>query len=324
MRRIILYFYCSILVTHIYCYIYPLHAYTVQHSTDPRGFAFVVFQDAATVDLVMVDKDKHEINHKIVDVKRAQARGVAPPSIHEKQLAAAAAAAAASPRAALPESSASLAAVPATSSNDPSPEQLHCKIFVGGIPPQIDRDELKVIFTEFGIVIDAIVMVDPLTQRSRCFGFVTFDPAQEGAAAAQRAIAAQPLPIQGRPVEVKLATPRADPTPGGAPLLAPGGIPKRPLPPVAKHVGLRAGLSSSAAGEFAGLAVAYGRSGWKAGYGTKAFGAAGWNVFEDTGGGPLPEPAGFSFSMLKAQPVVVAPIIKEEVVKKPRRKRARH
>ena len=51
---------------------------------DPRGFAFVIFRDASTVDLVM-NEPKHEINHKIVDVKRAQARGVAPPSIHEKQ-----------------------------------------------------------------------------------------------------------------------------------------------------------------------------------------------------------------------------------------------
>jgi hypothetical protein len=48
---------------------------------DPRGFAFVIFQDGATVDLVMAEAN-HEINHKIVDVKRAQARGVAPPSIH--------------------------------------------------------------------------------------------------------------------------------------------------------------------------------------------------------------------------------------------------
>ena len=52
-----------------------------RNTGDPRGFAFVVFQDAATVDLVMAEPN-HEINHKIVDVKRAQARGVAPPSIH--------------------------------------------------------------------------------------------------------------------------------------------------------------------------------------------------------------------------------------------------
>ena len=51
---------------------------------DPRGFAFVVFQESTTVDLVM-NEAKHEINHKIVDVKRAQARGIAPPSIHEKR-----------------------------------------------------------------------------------------------------------------------------------------------------------------------------------------------------------------------------------------------
>ena len=34
-----------------------------------------------TVDLILKNKP-HEINHKMVDVKRAQARGVAPPSIH--------------------------------------------------------------------------------------------------------------------------------------------------------------------------------------------------------------------------------------------------
>ena len=38
---------------------------------DPRGFAFVVFGDGATVDLVMAEA-KHEINHKIVDVRRAK------------------------------------------------------------------------------------------------------------------------------------------------------------------------------------------------------------------------------------------------------------
>ena len=51
---------------------------------DPRGFAFVVFRESSTIDLVM-NEAKHEINHKIVDVKRAQARGIAPPSIHEKR-----------------------------------------------------------------------------------------------------------------------------------------------------------------------------------------------------------------------------------------------
>jgi RNA recognition motif-containing protein len=113
------------------------------------------------------------------------------------------------------------------------------------------------IFEEFGEVVDAIVMIDQVTNRSRCFGFVTFE---NGSSGAQRAIEKHALNSQGRHVEVKLATPKAD---------------QRRQPPVAgpKHVGLLAGVSSSSStGEFSGLAVAYGRSGWKAGYGTYASG----------------------------------------------------
>lgn len=152
-----------------------------------------------------------------------------------------------------------------------------------GIPPNVDRDQLKEIFEEFGAVADAIVMVDQATNRSRCFGFVTFEPGSNGA---QLAIEKQPLNIQGRNVEVKLATPKAD---------------QRRAPPAAgpKHVGLRAGMATSSTGEYAGLAVSYGRNGWKAGYGTYAFGKAGWAVqgWEDMG--PVPEKSGFSFSMIR-------------------------
>ena len=54
-----------------------------RNTGDPRGFAFVVFKSDETVDLILKNKP-HEINHKVVDVKRAQARGIAPPSIHPK------------------------------------------------------------------------------------------------------------------------------------------------------------------------------------------------------------------------------------------------
>lgn len=264
-----------------------------RNTGDPRGFAFVVFRDPSTIDLVM-NEEKHEINHKVVDVKRAQARGQAPPSIHggiggsERD-------------------SNNFNNNPSSNSNDNSqnnanhdnnqhrnqqqqltPEQLQNKVFVGGIPPHIDRDGLKEIFEEFGTVVDTIVMVDQVTNRSRCFGFVTFE---NGSSGAQKAIERQPLNIQGRHVEVKLATPKSE---------------QRRMPTAAgpKHVGLRAGMSgasSSASGKYAGLAVSYGRSGWKAGYGTFAFGQAGWGVkdWEDIGGISIPERAGFSFSMIK-------------------------
>ena len=133
---------------------------------------------------------------------------------------------------------------------------------------------------------DAIVMVDQMTNRSRCFGFVTFEAGSEGA---QNVIAQQPIVIEGRNVEVKLATPKADQP-----------RQERTMMAGPKNVGLRAGLASTnTSGEYAGLAVAYGRTGWKAGYGSYAFGKAGWNVQGWETLGPVPEKCGFSFSMLK-------------------------
>ena len=241
---------------------------------EPRGFAFVVFSDPLTVDLVM-DEDVHEINHKVVDVKRAQARGVAPPSIHEKGDGGGGADGG--------SSSSTTGATPTHQRQELTPEQLQNKVFVGGLPHHVDRDELRQIFSQFGPVVDAIVMLDQNTQRSRGFGFVTFENGCDGA---QKSVDVQPLNIHGKRVEVKLATPRAEQ--------------KRVIPAGPKHVGLRAGVmsSSSASGEFAGLAVAYGRSGWKAGYGSKAFGKAGWAVQGWDDGGPAPERSGFSFDMV--------------------------
>jgi RNA-binding protein Musashi len=157
-----------------------------------------------------MNEDKHEINHKIVDVKRAQARGQAPPSIHGG----------------ISETHQSNDDNHSNSNishgnqhqNNPrqqhdnnqqqqqqqlTPEQLHNKVFVGGIPIHIDKSGLKEIFGEFGTVVDAIVMVDQVTNRSRCFGFVTFENGSDGA---QKAIDQQPLNIEGRKVEVKLVS----------------------------------------------------------------------------------------------------------------------
>jgi len=147
--------------------------------------------------------------------------------------------------------------------------------------------QLKEIFQKYGAVADAIVMVDQMTNRSRCFGFVTFEPGSDGA---QNVIAQQPIMIEDRNVEVKLATPKAEQR-LDRPITGP------------KNVGLRAGVSSTTSGEYAGLAVAYGRNGWKAGYGSFAFGKAGWNVHGWETLAPIPEKTGFSFSMLKEDPL---------------------
>ena len=49
------------------------------------------------------------------------------------------------------------------------------KVFIDGIPPNVDRYELKQIFEAFARVVDSIVMMDQQMQRSRGFGFVTFE-----------------------------------------------------------------------------------------------------------------------------------------------------
>jgi len=75
------------------------------------------------------------------------------------------------------------------------------------LPLHTDSDQLREFFNQFGTVVDAIVMIDPVQHRSRGFGFVTFE---NGSGGAQIALAAQPIYIENKYVEIKLAMPKAD------------------------------------------------------------------------------------------------------------------
>jgi cold-inducible RNA-binding protein len=57
------------------------------------------------------------------------------------------------------------------------------KLFVGGLSWGTDDDALRDAFAEFGDVVDAKVITDRETGRSRGFGFVTFASAAEAKAA---------------------------------------------------------------------------------------------------------------------------------------------
>ena len=48
------------------------------------------------------------------------------------------------------------------------------QIFVGGLSQQTGAEELRVYFESFGEVKEAFIKVDPVTNRGRGFGFVTF------------------------------------------------------------------------------------------------------------------------------------------------------
>ncbi|VVB70536.1 RNA recognition motif. (a.k.a. RRM, RBD, or RNP domain) [uncultured archaeon] len=48
------------------------------------------------------------------------------------------------------------------------------KLFVGNLPYSVTQEQLKDMFTSYGEITEALVVMDRLTGRSKGFGFVTF------------------------------------------------------------------------------------------------------------------------------------------------------
>lgn len=78
------------------------------------------------------------------------------------------------------------------------------KIFVGGIDPMVTEREFNEFFSQFGSIIDAQLMIDKDTGRSRGFGFITYD----SPAAVDRVTVNKYLNLKGKAMEVKRAEPR--------------------------------------------------------------------------------------------------------------------
>ena len=70
------------------------------------------------------------------------------------------------------------------------------KIFVGGLSYNTDDDKLRKYFSAYGTVQDAVVMKDPVSRRSRGFGFITYIDIDS----LERAVRADPHTIDGRKV----------------------------------------------------------------------------------------------------------------------------
>jgi len=83
------------------------------------------------------------------------------------------------------------------------------KLFVGGLNINTTTEGLRKYYEQFGPVSDAIVMRDPNSQRSRCFGFVTFEAVES----VDQAQAARPHIIDEKQVDSKRAIPKEDTAP---------------------------------------------------------------------------------------------------------------
>lgn len=78
------------------------------------------------------------------------------------------------------------------------------KIFVGGIDPMVNERDFNEFFSQFGSIIDAQLMIDKDTGRSRGFGFITYDSPD----AVDRVTVNKYLTLKGKTMEVKRAEPR--------------------------------------------------------------------------------------------------------------------
>ncbi|KAK6112812.1 Uncharacterized protein BM_BM9909 [Brugia malayi] len=83
------------------------------------------------------------------------------------------------------------------------PEQFR-KMFIGGLSATTTDEALKEFYSQWGELVDCIVMRDPATKRSRGFGFVSFSKQSE----VDAAMAARPHVIDGKTVDPKRAVPR--------------------------------------------------------------------------------------------------------------------
>ncbi len=81
------------------------------------------------------------------------------------------------------------------------------KIFVGNLAFKVTENDLEKMFSQYGPVTEALVMLDRQTGRSRGFGFVSMESAEAAKAAIEALNGSQ---VEGRPLTVNEARPREE------------------------------------------------------------------------------------------------------------------
>ncbi len=81
------------------------------------------------------------------------------------------------------------------------------KLFVGNLDFTVTGDELRDTFSKVGTVVDAVVISDKMTGRSRGFGFVEMSNEDEAKAAVEKLNGSD---LKGRKINVNEARPKAE------------------------------------------------------------------------------------------------------------------
>lgn len=82
------------------------------------------------------------------------------------------------------------------------------KLFVGNLEYTVTSDDLKEAFAQTGTVVDAVVISDKMSGRSRGFGFVEMSSEAEAKAAIEKLNGAD---LKGRKINVNEARPPREP-----------------------------------------------------------------------------------------------------------------
>jgi RNA recognition motif-containing protein len=78
------------------------------------------------------------------------------------------------------------------------------KLFIGNLDYAVTGDDLRTLFATVGTVVDAVVIMDKMTGRSRGFGFVEMSSDDEAKAAIEKLNGSD---LKGRKINVNEAKP---------------------------------------------------------------------------------------------------------------------
>jgi len=79
------------------------------------------------------------------------------------------------------------------------------KLFIGNLDYTVTGDDLRALFAQAGTVVDAVVIMDKMTGRSRGFGFVELSSDEEAKKAVETLNGAD---LKGRKINVNEAKPQ--------------------------------------------------------------------------------------------------------------------